>query len=52
MNKFVRSKIFLFVLVLGLLVPISSFAQTSSELKERIDRAHEYLKDIMEAFAF
>mgnify|MGYP001260757396 CR=1 FL=1 len=49
MNKLVKSVVFLLIVVLGFLAPMRSFAQTSRELKERIDRAHEYLKDIMEA---
>lgn len=49
MNKLVKSVAFLLIVALCLLAPLRSFAQTSLELKERINRAHEYLKDIMEA---
>ncbi len=49
MNALVRCKMFLLIIALGLLVPIRSFADTRSKLVEQIERAQEYLKDIMEA---
>ncbi|MBU1766741.1 MAG: hypothetical protein KJ648_01360, partial [Candidatus Omnitrophica bacterium] len=48
MNNIVKSVVFLLV-VTFLLVPAKGFAQTRGELTARIERAQEYLGDIMEA---
>ena len=48
MNNLVRGTIFLLVIAF-VLVPGKGFAQTRGELTARIERAQEYLKDIMEA---
>jgi lipid-binding SYLF domain-containing protein len=49
MSTLVRCKMFLLIIALGLLVPIRGFADTRSKLVEQIERAQEYMKDIMEA---
>ncbi len=49
MNKSVIGRILLLILAFGVLVSTGGFAQTKSELTARIDRAKEYLDDIMKA---
>ncbi len=48
MNNALKNVLFLFVIVF-LLVPANGFAQTRGELTARIERAQEYLEDIIEA---
>lgn len=49
MHNLARSRILLLILAFGVLASTGGFAQTRGELTARIERAQEYLNDIMEA---
>jgi lipid-binding SYLF domain-containing protein len=49
MNSLRKSKLFLLIIAFGLLAPMISFAETRTELVVQIERAQEYLADIMKA---
>lgn len=49
MRRLAKGRIFILLVVLGLFIVVVSFADAKNKLAKRIERAQEYVEDIMEA---